>query len=42
MIRVKWVRDAHSPWARAGEPDFWCEKQDKTKQYYGSFPESTG
>ena len=22
MNRVMWVRDAHSPWDRAGEPDF--------------------
>ena len=27
MNRVMWVRDVHSPWDRAGEPDFWCEKQ---------------
>jgi len=22
MNRVMWVRDVHSPWDRAGEPDF--------------------
>jgi len=30
MNRVMWARDAHSPWDRSGEPDFWCEKQGKT------------
>jgi len=30
MNHVIWAHDAHSPWDRDVEPDFWCEKQGKT------------
>ena len=29
MQKIMWVRDAHSPWDHAGEPDFWDKLREK-------------